>query len=82
MLRHRLTPTQIVGNLILVKNSLELKLVGFHISQKQANILITRPIMNPLSDGLSHILQLFFLVHSSPNLKMRAVCLTNFNSWF
>ena len=79
MLRHRLTPTQIVGNLILVKNSLELKLVGFHISQKQTNILIAHTIMNPLPNGLSHILKLFFLVHSSPNLKLRAVCLTKTN---
>ena len=38
--------------------------------------------MNPLPDGLSHILQLFFLVHSSPDLQLRAVCLTQTHRWF
>ena len=56
MLGHRLRPPQIKGNLILVKNGLQLELVGFHITQKQPDILVASTIMEPLTNGLSHIL--------------------------
>ncbi len=67
-------PGEIVGNLILVKNSLELKLVGFPHLPKAG---ITRPIMNPLSDGLSHT-QLFFQFIVAQGRSWEAV----YHRWF
>ena len=56
MLSHGLRPPQIKGNLILVKNGLQLELVGLHITQKQPDILVAGAIMEPLTNGLGHIL--------------------------
>ena len=56
MLSHGLRSPQIKGNLILVKDGLQLELVGLHITQKQADILVAGTIMKPLADGLGHIL--------------------------
>ena len=68
MLSHGLRPPQIKGNLILVKNGLHLELVGLHITQKQPDILVASAIMEPLTNGLGHIFQFFFLIANRPNL--------------
>ena len=51
MLGHGFALPKIERNLVLVKNGLELQLIGIHISQEDPNVFVPRTLIQSLANG-------------------------------
>ena len=56
MLGHGLTLSKIEGNLVLVKDGLELELISIHIPQEDSNIFVTSSLIQTLANGAGYSL--------------------------
>ena len=54
MLGHGLTLSKIKGNLVLVKDGLELELISIHISQEDPNVFVPRALIQALANGAGY----------------------------
>ena len=54
MLGHGLTLSKIEGNLVLVKDGLELELISIHIPQEDSNIFVTNSLIQTLANGAGY----------------------------
>ena len=54
MLGHGLTLSKIKGNLVLVKDGLELELISIHIPQEDSNIFVTNSLIQTLANGAGY----------------------------
>ena len=54
MLGHGLTLSKIKGNLVLVKDVLELELISIHIPQEDSNIFVTSALIQVLTNGAGY----------------------------